>query len=148
MEAQPKLLYEYGTLLAWFWRILMLVCIVLAGGFLLAGGLDLQPLALFGAASLLGPIAFFGTVVVARATLVDGNVIEIQTLLLTRRRIPRALLGRPRVRMRYESENARFAAPRAWIPVQGSLPIYVDLQGRIPDKRALALALGLPMRLR
>ncbi len=141
----PTTIYRYGPA-AWLWRALLAAA--LAGGALLLwlGAREASAALVAIAAILLAPSLFFGFAVAALVrTLGDGRV-EVRTLLLVRRRIPRERLGAPRLRERYESEQGPMYAPRLWVPVRGSVPVYLDLLGGIPDRRAFGDAFRVPVK--
>ncbi len=137
-------IYRYGGWLAWTWR-------VLAGLGIAASGLlgvaafhfhDWTFLAM--AAPIALPALLLPAVVAVRIDRAADDVVVVTTLGFVRRRIPRASLGRPRVRLTAQAAVSHIAAPRAWIPVARSWPIYVDLFADIPDPTAFRSTLGLP----
>ncbi|MEZ4425838.1 MAG: hypothetical protein R3E98_20755 [Gemmatimonadota bacterium] len=140
--AEPRTLYRYGAL-AWVWRAFLLGGL---GGVVLLVGLALRsgaswPLGV--AVPLALPLVLAGVVAVRIDRQEDGRL-AVTTLSGWRRRIARERLGRPRVRRSAQGTLTRFDAPRAWIPVRGGLPLYVDLLADIPDRTALRDALRLP----
>ena len=132
-------IYKYGFM-AWIWRGLITFGLVLAAGFLALS--VASPFLLIGAIAIAAPAVFFGVTLVVRADLVEGRTLLIQTLLFYRRRIDRAQLGAPKARRRYTSEMVDFDAPRGWVPVKDGWPLYFDLLGQIPDRRAFLQAIG------
>ncbi len=64
--------------------------------------------------------------------------IVVTNLCFVRRRISRSALGCPRLRL-IAHGAVKTRAPRAWIPVQGGLPIYVDPFGTFPDPVAFSV---------
>lgn len=70
--------------------------------------------------------------------------IAVRNLFFVRRRVRRASLRRPRVRKTAQAALDHIDAPRAWIPVRGGWPIYVDLYATIPDPEAFRSFFGLP----
>lgn len=127
-------IYRYGAL-AWFWRALILLGI--GGGAALIGFAVHFRSAAFVAAALplLFPALFCGWVV-ATSVRLDGDRIHVGTLLMIRRTLPLSALGRPRVRLLATAVTTQIDAPRAWVPVQRRLPVYLDLFAGIPDRRA------------
>lgn len=140
--ADRQRLYEYGVF-AWLWRVMMLAFVVLAFVFLAAWLESFALWALIGALALLAPTAFFGAVVVVTADGLESGGLDVRTLLFLRRRFSASDLGAPRVRIRYHSLPYSLSAPRVWIPVKGSLPLYFDLLGRIPDRQRFLAAIRL-----
>lgn len=130
-----RTLYRYGPL-AWVWRVL--IAFFLLGGFgSLAGVVRTGELWLVvSALVLLAPALFFGFVVAVRVDHAGEDTIIVRTLLFWSRRIRQDELRSSRVRERYEGEFGPIHAPRSWVPVKGSLPIYLDLLAHIPDQRA------------
>lgn len=135
-------LYRYGAL-AWLWRALLL----LGGG----GGLVFLPEAITGSIAaaaavlvLCGPVWFFGTVVAVRIDRASDGTLAIRTLIGGRRSVAADRIGPARLRLRYHTRSGPIKAPAAWVPVQGGLPVYVDLWAEIPDRVALKEALRIP----
>lgn len=130
------LLYDYGWL-AWVWRVL--------GGAGLAAGIAIAAytmpgghwgLALVGLPLVL-PALVLMPMVGVRVVRLPDDVIQVDTLVFLRRRIPIARLGAPRFKEVAYSNVTPVYAPRVWIPVRGSLwPIYLDLLARVPDRQA------------
>lgn len=75
----------------------------------------------------------------------DGRL-RIQTLNLTRRTIAPERLGPAGYRSYAYSESGGVHAPRAWVAVQGGLPIYLDLLADIPDPEAFQALFRLERR--
>ncbi len=121
----------------------MLAFIALGGVFVLAGLVSLAFWPLLAALALLGPTAFFGTVVVVAADRLDDGRLDVQTLLFVHRRMRASDLGAPRVRIQYHALPYSLSAPRVWIPVRGGLPLYFDLLGHIPDRQQFLSTIGL-----
>ena len=136
------LLYRYGGL-AWVWRGLIAFGLFLASGFLITGLASWSLWLFVGGLALIAPSLFFGAVLVVQADKTAGETLEIRTLLFFRRRIELSRLGAPVVRRKYHDAVLDFDAPRAWVPVKGSLPLYFDLLGQIPDRQAFMKAVGL-----
>lgn len=136
-------LYRYGAM-AWVWRVLIGLGLA-AGAFLTAAGVRLgSPVLILVGLPLWVPGLFFGLVVVVAIDRLDGDRISAQSLLFWRRTLPRERLGPGKVYLYARGRvGRRWYAPRAWVGVRGSLPIYVDLLGQVPDRRALAAALGI-----
>jgi hypothetical protein len=136
------ILYEYGPL-AWVWRALILVAVA-AGVFSIWNGVRLDSLSLgFSGAAVLVPALYFGTVLAAQLEREDDSVLRVHTLFFWTRRIALKRLGSVRYRQTAEGDAGSFYAPRVWIPVRSALPIYIDLLGRIADRRAFASLFGL-----
>ncbi len=136
-------LYQYGWI-AWFWRALIAVALT-ASAFLLLGAVR------FGswwfvamALPLAVPSLFFPWVLAVRIDQVAGEEIVVTNLFFLRRRIRRDALGRPRVKQTAQATVDHIAAPRAWIPVRGRSPIYVDLYANIPDPAAFRAFFKIP----
>ncbi|MBL8987214.1 MAG: hypothetical protein JNJ80_13150 [Gemmatimonadetes bacterium] len=92
---------------------------------------------------LWAPGLFFGLVVVVAIDRLDGDRISAESLLFWWRSLPRERLGPGKVYLYARGRvGRRWYAPRAWVRVRGSLPLYVDLLGQIPNRKALAAALG------
>jgi hypothetical protein len=138
----PRRVYEYGAL-AWVWRALIVLFVALASLFLVAIGGSAPLASLIGAAALIAPALFFGWVVVVSMEADEAGTLDIRTLLFIRRRIRAADLGAPRARVRYRTETYDLAAPRVWVPVKGSVPLYFDLNARIPDRPRFLAAIRL-----
>jgi hypothetical protein len=135
-------LYRYGWM-AWVWRPLLLLFI--------GGGMVNLPLVLEGelgaavlAAILLAPALFFGLAVATRIDQQAAGELRVWTLIGWRRRLKSERLGVPTLRLRYQTRQGAIAAPAVWVPVRGGLPVYVDLLGEIPDRRALQQTLQIP----
>ena len=136
------MLYKYGVL-AWVWRGLIAFGLLLASGVLFTGLASWSLWLFVGGLALIAPSLFFGAVLVVQADKTVGETLEIRTLLFFRRRIELSRLGAPVVRRKYHDAVLDFDAPRAWVPVKGSLPLYFDLLGQIPDRQAFMKAVGL-----
>ncbi len=131
--------YRYGAL-AWFWRVLLAGAI--GGGavltaFAFTAGWWLLAVAL----PLLLPAWFFGTVVATRVVR-DGELLHVATLLGWPRRVRLDRLRAPTRYRRVYTDTQRIHAPRLWQPVRGTLPIYIDLLGHVPDPRAFEAVFG------
>lgn len=135
-------IYRYGPA-AWVWRLF--IVFFLAGGCLnLALAVRPGGLPLFvGAFALLAPALFFGTVLAVRVDRVGRDRLYIRTLLFFWRRLRLDELGRTKVRREYHDEHGVIDAPRVWIPVRRSVPIYLDLLGHIPGRMAFAATFGI-----
>jgi hypothetical protein len=70
--------------------------------------------------------------------------IVVTNLFWVRRRVRREDLGVPRVRLTAQGAILHIHAPRAWIPVRRSWPIYVDLMAEIPDQATFRSYFRLP----
>lgn len=136
-------IYRYGPL-AWIWRLF--IAAFLAGGCLnLSLALRLGEIwLLVGAVALLAPALFFGIVLAVRVDRVGRDGLHVRTLLFSSRRLRMGDLGRTKVRRQYHDEYGTIDAPRLWIPVRRSVPIYLDLLGQIPSHIAFAVTFGLP----
>jgi hypothetical protein len=135
-------LYRYG-IIAWVWRVVILGAL-LGGGAAIAIGAQLMSGALVAFGSVLvAPALFFGAVLAVDVQLESPDSLRVQTLIFWRRRVSRPDLGAPRVKTTAAGTTGPIHAPRAWIPVRGTLPIYFDLLGTIPDRRAFGAMFGL-----
>lgn len=145
LEHKTLLLYRYGPV-AWVWRALGVLA--LGGGALLGavalrhGEWWLVALAL----PLVAPVIVLFPMVAVRIALRDA-VLEVDTLACVRRRVPRERIAGHSYRETAAGEFTTLHAPRVWVRVKGGLPIHVDLMGTIPERGALAAALGLPAKL-
>lgn len=140
-------IYRYGFA-AWVWRLL--IAGALGGSGLLGVLAVLQStwVPLLVAAPLSVPALFFGYVVATEVTLSGEDAIAVRTLLCWTRRLAKTRLGRARVRTRVEESFGTLHAPRAWIPVSGGLPVYLDLLATIPDEKAFRAVFGVTPRVR
>lgn len=136
------MLYKYGAM-SWVWRGLIAFGLILASGFLITGLASWSFWLFVGGLAMIAPSLFFGTVLVVQAEKTADETLEIRTLLFFRRRIELVRLGAPVVRRKYHDAVLDFDAPRAWVPVKGSLPLYFDLLGQIPDRQAFMKTVGL-----
>ncbi len=134
-------LYRYG-LLAWVWRVLIAMFLALGGVVVYAAATSGASILFVAAGALIVPAVFFGSAVVVRADRVEGGL-DVWTLIGWRRRIATVRMEPPRVRRAYEDGDALLHAPRAWIPVKGSCPLYFDLLADIPDRQAFLAAIKL-----
>jgi hypothetical protein len=131
-------MFRYGPV-AWFWRLLIGIALVGGTTAVVAAVRQHAPSLLLFALPLLLPALFFGAVVVTRIDALDNGDVAVGTLLFPRRTIQRTRLGVPRVKQRVQSDaGGSMYAPRAWIPVSGALPLYLDLLAEIPDRRVFA----------
>lgn len=136
-ESPPRTIYSYGWM-KWVWRILI------AGGqgagwFLVFFGFTrTEFVAYVVAVPLILPGWFFGHVVATQVDLLDYGKLVVTTLMGRRRRLTREDLGKPRTLSYAQAEIGQVFAPRAWIPVRGRWPIYLDLLATIPDRTAFA----------
>lgn len=136
------ILYRYGWM-SWVWRPLLLLFI--SGGAVilphaLAGSLSAAGMALI----LLTPALYFGLVVAVRIEQQTEEELRVRTLIGWCRHLKCDRLGEPRLRMKCQTRQGSIPAPSVWVPVRGGLPVYVDLLGEIPDRRALKQALQIP----
>lgn len=138
-------IYRYGAI-GWVWRLLALLGLVGAGVFvlLIVRFGDWWPLA--GAMALGLPSVLFPLLVAERIDRFTDDELVVTNLFFIRRRIDRNRIGHPRLRKAAHGALPRVKAPRAWIPVKGGLPIYIDLYATIPDATALRSALGIPRK--
>ncbi len=145
-DSSRRVIYRCGPV-AWLWRVFCIVGIM--GGLLMAvpvvRGEDPRLLAI--GAPLFLPALFFGLVMGARIECTDDGALWVTSLLFVTRSLVRSDLRRPWVRLYAYTRFNRVYAPRAWIPVRGGLPIYLDLRGEILDRRVLANVFGLPARI-
>lgn len=136
-------IYRYGPI-AWFWRAMIAGALAGGGvGLVLAARHD-SPVLLFMAAAVLAPAVFFGIALAVRVDRLDDGRAEVWTLLFWRRRVSRGQLGVPRVREVYHGSSGPMYAPALWVPVRRRLPIYLDLLGEIPDRRAFLAVFPVP----
>jgi hypothetical protein len=135
--AAPRTLYRYGPI-AWLWRVLIVGG--QAGGWFLVfiGFTSVEFWAYAVAAPLILPGLFFGHVVATQVDILDDGTLTVTTLMGLRRRLMREDLGKPRYYAWAQTEVTQVYAPRAWIPVRGRWPIYLDLMAEIPDRSAFA----------
>lgn len=140
------LIYDYGPL-AWFWRALISMGIV-SGGLGLTLALrhsDVLPFLV--SLPLVLPAVVFSVLVAVRIRVDPQGMLSVSTLSFLRRRIPRSRLRGVKVsEWATGSHGARVLAPRAWVKVHRSLPIYLDLYARIPDRGAFLKAIPIPPR--
>lgn len=127
-------IYRYGRV-AWFWRSLIAGAFVVGGLCIIAGVRWLEPGLLLVGAPLILPAWFFGWVVATQVDLLNDDGLVVTTMLGSRRRLTRVSLGRPRHYLWAQATVGRVYAPRAWIPVRGGWPVYLDLFGEIIDRR-------------
>jgi hypothetical protein len=130
-------LYRYGRI-AWLWRALIFAALAGAGFLIAAGARAGAPSLYLVALPLLLPSLLFGQVVATTVVRREDGGLIVTNLLFLRRRLLRSELGRPRVRPWAQADYGQIYAPSSWIPVRGSLPVYLDLLADIPDRRALA----------
>lgn len=137
-------IYRYGWI-AWIWRGLAIVGL-LASLLLVFLALRLGDWVFFAVAAPLGvPSMLLPLILAVRIDGTDdAEEILVWNLWSVRRRIPRESLGRPKVRRTAQAALSHIPAPRAWIPVRGQLPIYVDLYASIPDPQLFRRVLSLP----
>lgn len=136
-------IYRYGPL-AWFWRVLIAVALIIGATSLLFGVRLGEPLMLVVAIVLLAPGLFFGAVVAVRVDRLDDGQVRVWTLLFWRRHAHPKQLVAARLRESYEGRSGPMYAPRLWVRVRGRLPIYLDLLATIPDRRAFAAVFRVP----
>ena len=130
-------IYRYG-LLAWVWRF-FLAGFLAGGSATFALGFRSGEIWLFVCGlALLAPALFFGTVLAVRVDRVGRDGLHVQTLLFFWRRLRIYELGRMNLRREYQDEHRIIDAPRLWISVRRSVPIYLDLLGQIPSGMAFA----------
>ena len=67
------------------------------------------------------------------AALAGGLFLLSLALRFGTRRIPRAALGSPHLRLTAGGTFEQIPSPRIWVPVRRSLPAYFDLLAEIPD---------------
>lgn len=136
-------LYRYGWI-AWFWRVLVLFALA-GSAFLLFAAVrfgDWTFLAM--ALPIALPAILLPWMLAVRIERVDRDRILVTNLFFVRRRIPLSDLGRPRRRDKAQAMFRMIPAPRAWIPVRGRLPVYVDLFADIPDPNAFDAVFKIP----
>lgn len=140
---RSRTIYRYGWI-AWVWRGFSLFGLaasaLLAFAALRFGDWTFVAMAL----PLAVPAILLPWMLAVRIDRAGDDAVVVTNLFFVRRHVPRRALGRPRLRETAESEGVRFHAPRAWIPVRGGLPIYVDLLATIPDERAFRSFFRLP----
>jgi len=81
-----------------------------------------------------------------RIDTVGTDHIVVKNLWFVTRRISREALGPAKVKLTAQGALTHISAPRAWIPVRGTWPIYVDLNADIPDKAEFRQVLRIPRR--
>jgi hypothetical protein len=138
---EPTTIYRYG-LLAWLWRGMIALLLAAVGGLLLADGIR----AIIYAVILLAPALFFGLTVATRVDRIGDGQVCVWTLIFWRRRIPHKKFGTSKMRRVYRGKAASLQAPAAWVTVRGSLPVYLDLLGDIPDRPLLNSTFRLPVK--
>jgi hypothetical protein len=137
--------YRYGAL-AWVWRAIIAGALVAGGACAyFAVSKAALVLAVIGAV-LVAPALFFGHVVATHIAQTEEGTMVVRSLLFTRRTITRDRLRPARVRQYAQGTVAQVYAPRAWIPVRGGFPVYVDLLADFPDPRSFASWWGVPAR--
>lgn len=135
-------LYRYGAM-AWIWRVVIAAALTGGGGLALLAVRFADPGLLLIALPLIAPALFFGAVLVVQVDRQSDTSLRIQTLLFWRRRLDVARLGAPRLREMAQGDMLSVYAPRVWIPVRGSLPLYLDLLGTIADRRSFSVTFGI-----
>lgn len=144
-ESTARTIYRYGPI-AWFWRLL----IVGGQGFgwfmVFIGFTSAELAAYLVAAPLILPGWFFGHVVATQVDVLDYGELVVTTLLGRRRRLTREDLGKPRFYLWAQATVGMVQSPRAWIPVRGRWPIYLDLLGHVPDRAAFIATFRLDKR--
>jgi hypothetical protein len=138
-------IYRYGWI-AWVWRVLALSGIGGAGLFL---GLAVRsgPWWLALAGVVLGtPAVVLPWLVAARIDRRSEEEIVVTNLFFFPRRIERPRIGHPRLRRTAHGSLPTVAAPRAWIPVRGGLPVYLDLYATIPEPAAFRSFFDIPRK--
>lgn len=136
-------IYRYGPV-AWLWRAFIALALLIgAPGLVLGASLE-QPVLVFIAAILLGPALFFGAVLAVRVDRLPDGRVRIWTLIFWRRDVSRQQLGTPRLRTVAQGRSGPMHSPRLWVPVHGSVPIYLDLQGEIVDRGAFVAFFSVP----
>lgn len=135
----PRLVYRYGAL-AWVWRAMIAVALVLTGGALM---LDMTLGAwgmIYVALPMFVPAVIGGWVTVTRIEVPAGEdkVLEVRNLFGIRRRIERRRLrGAWKRDTVYGTYGQSLPAPRLWVWVRGGMPLYLDLLAPLVDRTAL-----------
>jgi hypothetical protein len=124
--------------MAWFWRVLIIAAQGVGWFLVFIGFVNAEFWAYLVAAPLILPGWFFGHVVASQVELLDYGHLVVTTLMGAKRRLTREDLGKPRTFFYAQTEFSQVYAPRTWIPVRGRWPIYLDLYGEIPDRKAFA----------
>jgi hypothetical protein len=137
-------IYQYGPV-AWAWRALIAIAMPVGLASLMVGFQRAELLLIVSALAMLAPGLFFGMVLAVRVDRLSDERLDVRTLLFLRRRIDHARLRTPRYRETYEADTGPMLAPRLWVPVTGSMPIYLDLLAHIPDRKAFATTFGVPL---
>ncbi len=128
-------IYRYG-LLAWVWRPMAALGIVAGVGALVVAVRTGEWWMVLVALPLLAPSLVLPPMIAMRIdTRADGSL-EVRTLAFTRRRVQRSALRAPKIRTSAAGTFMPVYAPRAWVSVEGGLPIYLDLFAAIPDREA------------
>jgi len=129
--------------MAWIWRVMIAAALTGGGGLALLAVQFADPGLLLIALPLVAPALFFGAVLVVQVDRHPDSSLRVQTLVFWRRRLDAARLGAPRVREMAQDDMLSVYAPRVWIPVRGSLPLYLDLLGTIADRRTFSATFGI-----
>lgn len=140
---RARTIYRYGWI-AWVWRGLALFGLAASALLVFAALRSASWMFIAMALPLAVPAIVLPWMLAVRIDRVGDDAIVVTNLFFVRRHVSRRALGRPRFRDTAESEGVQFHAPRAWIPVRGGLPIYVDLLAKISDERAFRSFFRLP----
>jgi len=135
-------LYRYGAM-AWIWRVVIAAALIGGGGVALLAVQSADPGLLIFTLILVAPALFFGAVFVVQVDRHADTSLAVQTLIFWRRRLDGARLRTPRLRQMAQADSRPIYAPRVWIPVRGSLPLYIDLLGTIADRGTFGATFGI-----
>lgn len=138
------MLYRYGAM-TWFWRAVIAAALAGGAGVALLAVQSADPGLLIFTLIMVIPALFFGAVFVVQIDCRTDSSLAVQTLIFWRRRIDSTRLGAPRLRQLAQTNSRAVYAPRVWIPVRGSLPLYIDLLGTIADRSAVSATFGIAL---
>ena len=143
---EPVVLYRYGGI-AWVWRLLGAVALLAAAALAVLAWRE-RAWGLLGVALPLAlPVLVLMPMVATRVQRLPDGRLQVDTLAFLRRRLDPARLGPPRHRDAAYTDTGAVHAPRAWVPVRGSLfPVYLDLLATLPDRAGFVRAFSLDER--
>ena len=142
---EPTTLYLYGWI-AWVWRVLVFVGLA-SSALMVSFAIRFGELwFLLAALPLAVPCIVLPWMLATRIDRISAQEVVVTNLFFVRRTVHQKSLGPPRVRLTAQGAIRHIPAPRAWIPVRGSWPIYVDLWATIPDPGAFRAFFKLPKK--